>query len=43
MNETILEVSNLKTYFYSEGMTIPAVDGVSFSLQKGKVLGNSAL
>lgn len=39
MNETILEVSNLKTYFYSEGMTIPAVDGVSFSLQKGKVLG----
>lgn len=39
MNETILEVSNLKTYFYSEGMTIPAVDGVSFSLRKGKVLG----
>lgn len=37
--ENILEVTNLKTYFTTEEHTIPAVDGVSFSLKKGETLG----
>lgn len=39
MSETILEVKDLRTYFYSEKNVIPAVDGVSFKVEKGKVLG----
>ncbi len=39
MNEPILEVKNLRTYFYSDKRTIPAVDGVDFSLEKGQILG----
>lgn len=35
----LLEVKNLKTYFYSKGMESRAVDGVSFSIEKGKILG----
>ena len=38
-NESILNVSNLKTYFFtSEGIT-KAVDGVDFEVKKGEVLG----
>ena len=37
--ETILEVENLKTYFYSQEKIVPAVDGVSFTLKKGEILG----
>ena len=38
--ENLLEVKNLKTYFYMpNGKIVKAVDGVNFSLQKGKVLG----
>lgn len=36
--ETILEVKNLKTYFYTEEGVVPAVDEVSFSLGKGETL-----
>lgn len=39
MKENILEVKNLKTYFYTEDNIIPAVDGVSFSINKGETLG----
>lgn len=39
MSEPILEVKNLRTYFYSEKRVIPAVDGVDFCLEKGKILG----
>lgn len=35
----ILEVSNLRTYFHGKDGTVPAVDGVNFSLDAGKTLG----
>lgn len=35
----LLEVQNLKTYFYLEQGVIRAVDGVSFSLRRGQTLG----
>jgi oligopeptide/dipeptide ABC transporter ATP-binding protein len=38
-NETILEVKDLKTYFYTEDGVVKAVDGVDFSVKKGEVLG----
>lgn len=34
----LLEVRNLKTYFYMDGMEYPAVDDISFTLDKGKTL-----
>ena len=37
--QPLLEVQNLKTYFYSREGTLRAVDGVSFTLDRGKVLG----
>jgi oligopeptide/dipeptide ABC transporter ATP-binding protein len=37
--ENILEVKNLHTYFYQEDSIIKAVEGVSFNLKKGEVLG----
>lgn len=39
MNETILEVKDLKTYFFTEEGTSKAVNKVSFSLKKGETLG----
>jgi oligopeptide/dipeptide ABC transporter ATP-binding protein len=36
---TLLEVKDLKTHFFADSGAIPAVDGVSFSLEKGKTLG----
>lgn len=38
MSETILEVKNLKTYFYTEEGVVPAVDGLDFSLKDGETL-----
>ena len=35
----VLEVNNLKTSFFTENGEVKAVDGVSFNLDKGKVLG----
>ncbi len=35
----LLEIQGLKTYFYSDGRVIPAVDGVDISLRKGETLG----
>ncbi|NLD26942.1 MAG: ABC transporter ATP-binding protein [Acholeplasmataceae bacterium] len=40
MNENLLlEVKDLRTSFYVPGGEVKAVDGVSFNLEKGKVLG----
>ncbi len=37
--EEILQVKNLKVYYYSKRKVVPAVDGVSFDLKKGEILG----
>lgn len=39
MSETLLRVSGLKTYFYTASGVAKAVDGVSFDLERGEVLG----
>jgi oligopeptide/dipeptide ABC transporter ATP-binding protein len=39
MSENLVEVKNLKTYFYTEDGVVPAVDGVDFQIQKGETLG----
>jgi len=38
-NETLLEVRNLKTYFYTEDGVVKAVDGVDITVGRGEVLG----
>lgn len=39
-NDILLEVKDLRTYFHMpDGVTIKAVEGVNFTLKKGKVLG----
>ncbi len=35
----VLDVKDLKTHFYTRDGVVKAVDGVSFSLQKGEILG----
>ncbi|MDI6843894.1 MAG: ABC transporter ATP-binding protein [Anaerosomatales bacterium] len=37
--ETLLAVENLKTYFFTRDGVVKAVDGVSFSLERGQTLG----
>lgn len=39
MSDTILRVSELKTYFSVHGAQVRAVDGVSFEISRGEVLG----
>jgi peptide/nickel transport system ATP-binding protein len=38
-NDTILEIEGLRTYFYIPGAAIPAVDGISFNVGRGRVIG----
>ena len=38
-NEIILEVKDLKTYFFNRTSTVKAVDGISFQLRRGETLG----
>lgn len=37
--ETVLDVRDLKTYFFTTNGVVRAVDGISFSIQKGEVVG----
>ena len=39
MSDVILKVDNLKTYFNTDDGIVKAVDGVSFELRKGEMLG----
>ena len=39
MGETLLEVKELQTSFFTERGVAPAVDGISFTVGKGRVLG----
>ena len=38
-NNLLIDVRNLKTYFFTDDGTIPAVDGVDFYIKKGETLG----
>lgn len=38
-NQPLLEVRDLKTYFFTDGGAVPAVDGVSLTLNRGKTIG----
>lgn len=38
MENKLLEVKNLKTYFYTEEGTVPAVDGLDFYLNSGETI-----
>ena len=38
-HDNVLDVRNLKTYFFTEEGVVKAVDGVSFALERGKTLG----
>src|SRR5262245_51580462 len=38
-SENLLEVRNLKTYFYTEDGIVKSVDGVDFTVRRGEVLG----
>ena len=37
--DVILEVKDLRTYFFTRTSVVKAVDGVSFTLRKGETLG----
>lgn len=39
MSDNLLEINNLKTYFYTDEGVVRAIDDVSFSLKKGETLG----
>jgi len=39
MSQLLLEVNNLKTYFHVEGGLVKAVDDVSFTVNRGEILG----
>ena len=36
---TLIEVKNLKTYFFLDEGLVKAVDGADFAIQRGKTLG----
>jgi len=37
--EPLLEVKDLATYFYTDEGVIKALDGISFSINEGEILG----
>ncbi|MFC2478812.1 MAG: ATP-binding cassette domain-containing protein, partial [Treponema socranskii subsp. buccale] len=38
-DEVILQVKDLRTYFYTDAGVVKAVDGLTFDLHKGETLG----
>ena len=38
MSKKLIEVKNLKTYFYTEAGTVKALNNVSFDIYEGEVL-----
>ena len=38
MDEALISIKNLKTYFFTEAGTVKAVDDVSISIPQGKTL-----
>lgn len=38
-NDLLIDIRNLKTYFFTDDGTVPAVDGVSLYIKKGETLG----
>ncbi|MBI5302677.1 MAG: ABC transporter ATP-binding protein [Chloroflexi bacterium] len=38
-NNTLIEIKNLKTYFFLDEGTVRAIDGVDFSIPRGQILG----
>jgi len=38
-NKTVLQVDNLQTHFFTKAGVVKAVDGVSFSVERGQVMG----
>lgn len=39
MAERILEISNLRTYFFTEAGVVKALDGMSLEVNKGQAVG----
>lgn len=39
MSEKLLDIRNLRTYFYTEDGVVPAVDGVTLHVKRGETLG----
>ena len=39
MTEPVLSVKNLSTHFFTRGGVVKAVDGVSFDLARGEIMG----
>lgn len=39
MSDNLVDVKNLKTYFFTDDGVVPAVDGVDFTIKKGETLG----
>ena len=39
MSKNLVEIKNLKTYFYTEDGIVKAVDDVSFKIRKGEIIG----
>jgi len=38
-DDSLITIDNLKTYFFTEEGTVPAVDGISLSIKQGETLG----
>ncbi|MCB9506192.1 MAG: ABC transporter ATP-binding protein [Myxococcales bacterium] len=38
-DESLLELDDLRTYFFTDAGIVPSVDGVSYSIRKGRTLG----